>query len=254
MSSENQNGSLQTTFQNAVATVQFGHPASNSFPRELLNRLTAEINSLSLNENVSVIVLQSEGSKAFCSGASFDELLQVENEEQGTEFFSGFAHLLNAMRNCSKIIIGRVQGKAVGGGVGIISACDYVLATLESAVKLSELAIGIGPFVIEPAVSRKIGKTAMTEMTLSAQEWKSANWAFEKGLYSALHNAEELDTAVENFAQKLSSYNPEALYEMKKIIWEGTDHWESLLIERASITGKLVLSDFSRNALTQFKK
>jgi len=254
MSSENQNGSLQTTFQNAVATVQFGHPASNSFPRELLNRLTAEINSLSLNENVSVIVLQSEGSKAFCSGASFDELLQVENEEQGTEFFSGFAHLLNAMRNCSKIIIGRVQGKAVGGGVGIISACDYVLATPESAVKLSELAIGIGPFVIEPAVSRKIGKTAMTEMTLSAQDWKSAKWAFEKGLYSALHNAEELDTAVENFAQKLSSYNPEALYEMKKIIWEGTDHWESLLIERASITGKLVLSDFSRKALTQFKK
>jgi len=254
MSSENQNGSLQTTFQNAVATVQFGHPASNSFPRELLNRLTAEINSLSLSENVSVIVLQSEGSKAFCSGASFDELLQVENEEQGTEFFSGFAHLLNAMRNCSKIIIGRVQGKAVGGGVGIISACDYVLANPESAVKLSELAIGIGPFVIEPAVSRKIGKTAMTEMTLSAQDWKSANWAFEKGLYSALHNAEELDTAVENFAQKVSSYNPEALYEMKKIIWEGTEHWESLLIERASITGKLVLSDFSRKALTQFKK
>jgi methylglutaconyl-CoA hydratase len=254
MSSENQNGSLYTTFQNAVATVQFGHPASNSFPRELLNRLTIEINLLSNNETISVIILQSEGSKAFCSGASFDELLAVENEEQGTEFFSGFAHLLNAMRNCSKIIIGRVQGKAVGGGVGIIAACDYVLATVESAVKLSELAIGIGPFVIEPAVSRKIGKTAMTEMTLAAQDWKSANWALEKGLYSSIHNAEELDAAVENFAQKLSSYNPEALYEMKKIIWEGTENWESLLIERAAITGKLVLSDFSRNALTQFKK
>lgn len=254
MSSENQNGSLQTTFQNAVATVQFGHPASNSFPRELLNRLTAEINSLSQKETVSVIILKSEGSKVFCSGASFDELLQVENEEQGTEFFSGFAHLLNAMRNCSKIIIGRVQGKAVGGGVGIISACDYTFATPESAIKLSELAIGMGPFVIEPAVSRKIGKTAMTEMTLAAQDWKPASWAFEKGLYSEIHTAEELDTAVENFAQKLSSYNPEALFEMKKIIWEGTDHWESLLIERAAITGKLVLSDFTRNALTQFKK
>jgi len=254
MSSENQNGSLQTTFQNAFATIEFGHPASNSFPRELLDRLTAEINLLSQNEAISVIVLQSEGSKVFCSGASFDELLQVENEEQGTAFFSGFAHLLNAMRNCSKIIIGRVQGKAVGGGVGIISACDYALATPESAIKLSELAIGIGPFVIEPAVSRKIGKTAMTEMTLDAQNWKSANWALEKGLYSAIHNAEELDIAVENFARKLSSYNPEALFKMKKIIWEGTDHWESLLIERASITGKLVLSDFSKNALTQFKK
>lgn len=254
MSSENQNGSLQTVFNNAVAKVQFGHPASNSFPRELLDRLTAEINSLSLKETVSVIILQSEGSRVFCSGASFDELLQVENEEQGTEFFSGFAHLLNAMRNCSKLIIGRVQGKAVGGGVGIISACDYVLATPESAVKLSELAIGIGPFVIEPAVSRKIGKAAMAEMTLAAHEWKSAEWALSNKLFSEIHKAEDLDNAVANFAEKLSLYNPEALQEMKKIIWEGTEHWESLLIERAAITGKLVLSDFSKNALTQFKK
>lgn len=254
MNTEIQNGSLETTIQNAVATVQFGHPASNSFPRQLLDRLTAEINSLSSNTEVSVIILKSEGAKAFCSGASFDELLAVENEQQGKEFFSGFAHLLNAMRKCSKIIVGRVQGKAVGGGVGIIAACDYVLATTESAVKLSELAIGIGPFVIEPAVSRKIGKTAMAEMTLAAHEWKSAKWAFEKGLYASIHNTEELDAAVASFAQKLSSYNPEALSEMKKIIWEGTENWESLLVERASITGKLVLSDFSRNALTQFKK
>jgi methylglutaconyl-CoA hydratase len=254
MSSENQNGSLETTIQNTIATLQFGHSAGNSFPRQLLDRLTAEINLLSRNESVSVIVLQSEGNRVFCAGASFDELLEVENEEQGTEFFSGFAHLLNAMRNCSKIIIGRVQGKAVGGGVGIIATCDYVLATTESAVKLSELAIGIGPFVIEPAVSRKIGKTAMAEMTLAAHEWKSANWALQKELYSSIHTAEELDAAVADFAQKLSSYNPEALFEMKKIIWEGTENWESLLFERAAITGKLVLSDFSRNALTQFKK
>lgn len=254
MSLENTNGSLETSFQNTIATVQFGHPASNSFPRTLLDALTAEINSLSRNEDVSVIILKSEGNKAFCSGASFDELLKVENEEQGVEFFSGFAHLLNAMRNCNKIIIGRVQGKAVGGGVGIISACDYVFATPQSDIKLSELAIGIGPFVIEPAVSRKIGKTAMTEMTLAAHEWKSADWAFEKGLYSVLTSAEKLDGEVESFAQRLSSYNPEALYEMKKIIWEGTEQWESLLFERAAITGKLVLSDFTKNALLQFKK
>ncbi|KIO52242.1 enoyl-CoA hydratase/isomerase family protein [Flavobacterium hibernum] len=254
MSTTIQNGSLQTIFNNAVATVQFGHPASNSFPRELLDQLSAEINALSLNKTVSVIVLQSEGSKVFCSGASFDELLAVKNEEQGAEFFSGFAHLLNAMRNCSKLIIGRVQGKSVGGGVGIISACDYVLATPESAIKLSELAIGIGPFVIEPAVSRKIGKAAMAEMTLAAHEWKSAEWALSNKLFSEIHLAENLDNAVANFAQKLSSYNPEALSEMKKIIWEGTEHWESLLLERAAITGKLVLSDFSKNALIQFKK
>ncbi|MBE8727264.1 enoyl-CoA hydratase/isomerase family protein [Flavobacterium hungaricum] len=254
MSSEYQNGSLQTTIKNTVATVQFGHPASNSFPRQLLNLLTLEINELSRNTAISVIILQSEGSKVFCSGASFDELLEVKTEEEGTEFFSGFAHLLNGMRSCSKIIIGRVQGKAVGGGVGIISACDYVFATPESAVKLSELAIGIGPFVIEPAVSRKIGKAAMTEMTLSAQEWKSADWALQHKLYSEIHSADTLDETVENFAQKLSSYNPEALQEMKKIIWEGTEQWESLLFERAAITGKLVLSDFTKAALVQFKK
>ncbi|MEN2415780.1 enoyl-CoA hydratase/isomerase family protein [Flavobacterium mesophilum] len=254
MSLENANGSLETSFQNTIATIQFGHPASNSFPRQLLDRLTAEINSLSRNENVSVIILKSEGTRVFCSGASFDELLEVENEEQGTEFFSGFAHLLNAMRNCNKLIIGRVQGKAVGGGVGIISACDYVFATPESAIKLSELAIGIGPFVIEPAVSRKIGKRAMTEMTLAAHEWKSAEWALQNGLYASLYPLEELDTEVESFAIRLSSYNPEALQEMKKIIWEGTEQWESLLFERAKITGKLVLSDFAKKALTQFKK
>lgn len=254
MSLENTNGSLETSFQNTIATVQFGHPASNSFPRTLLDALTAEINSLSRNEDVSVIILKSEGNKAFCSGASFDELLKVENEEQGVEFFSGFAHLLNAMRNCNKIIIGRVQGKAVGGGVGIISACDYVFATPQSDIKLSELAIGIGPFVIEPAVSRKIGKTAMTQMTLAAHEWKSADWAFQKGLYSNISDSENLDKDVENFAKRLSSYNPEALYEMKKIIWDGTEQWESLLFERAAITGKLVLSDFTKNALLQFKK
>jgi len=254
MSSENLNGSLETSFQNTIATVEFGHPASNSFPRELLNKLTNEINSLSRNEQVSIIILKSQGEKTFCSGASFDELLKVENEEQGIDFFSGFAHLLNAMRNCDKIIIGRVQGKAVGGGVGIISACDYVFATQQSDIKLSELAIGIGPFVIEPAVSRKIGKTAMTQMTLAPHDWKSADWAFKKGLYSVLTSTERLDEEVESFAKKLSSYNPEALYEMKKIIWEGTETWESILFERASITGKLVLSDFTKKALLQFKK
>ena len=170
-------------------------------------------------------------------------------------FFSGFANVINAIRNCSKIIIGRVHGKAVGGGVGIISACDYVFATNNASSKLSELAIGIGPFVIEPAVSRKIGKTAMTEMTLAATEWKSAEWNLNNGLFTELFSTtEEMDEALDSFALKLASYNPEALYEMKKVIWEGTENWETLLYERAEISGKLVLSDFTKQALTKFKK
>lgn len=252
---QNSNGSLITIIENNIATVEFGHPASNSFPRSLLDLLTSEINKLSDNDTVNVIVLKSQGTAAFCAGASFDELLAVSNPEEGLEFFSGFAYLINAMRCCSKLIIGRIHGKAVGGGVGIAAACDYVFATANASIKLSELAIGIGPFVIEPAVSRKIGKTAMTEMTLAAHEWKSAAWAQEKGLYAAVFETPELlDNAIVDFASKLASYNPDALLEMKKVIWEGTENWESLLLERAAITGKLVMSDFTRNALEQFKR
>lgn len=250
MMTPDKTGSLITTLENNIATIQFGHPASNSFPRVLLDRLSNELTFLSDNPDISIIVLKSEGNGAFCAGASFDELLAVSTDEEGLRFFSGFANLINAMRCCKKIIIGRIQGKAVGGGVGIIAACDYAFGTQESAVKLSELAIGIGPFVIEPAVSRKIGKTAMSEMTLAAHEWKSASWALQKGLFAkVLDNQEELDKEVVIFSKKLAQYNPEALAEIKKIFWEGTSHWDKLLKERAAISGKLVLSDFTKNAL-----
>lgn len=251
MTIQNPNGTITTTFENNVATLEFGHPASNSFPAELLNRLTEELNILSTNKNIAVIILKSSGSKAFCAGASFDELLAVSNQEEATKFFSGFANVLNAMRNCSKIIIGRIQGKAVGGGVGIVAACDYTFATMESNLKLSELEIGIGPFVIEPALSRKIGKAAMSEMTLDS-EWRTAIWANQKGLFSKVYaNQKMLDLEINSFAKKIASYNPDALLEMKKVFWENTENWNTLLYERAEMSGKLILSDFSRNALNQ---
>lgn len=255
MTTDRQNGSLYTKIENKIAFVEFGHPASNSFPGELLQRLTNELNTLSTNPGVSVIVLKSEGDGAFCAGASFDELLAVSNLEEGATFFSGFANVINAMRKCSKLIIGRIHGKAVGGGVGLAAACDYALATEQSAIKLSELAIGIGPFVIEPAVSRKIGKAALGDMTLAAHEWKNAYWAQKKGLYAkVLENVADLDKELDIFVSKLASYNPDALAEMKKVLWEGTENWDTLLYERAGISGRLVLSDFTVNALNQFKK
>ena len=248
-------GTLTTTITNRVATLSFAHPASNSFPRVLLNQLTTQINDLSTNPEVGVIILKSEGSGAFCAGASFDELLAVTTPEQGKDFFSGFAQLINAMRLCSKIIVGRIQGKAVGGGVGIIAACDYAFALESCSIKLSEIAIGIGPFVIEPAVSRKIGITAMSQLALAPQNWKTAQWACQKGLYAELFDSIELlDQNLAIFTTNLASYNPEALLEMKKVFWEGTSHWEKLLIERARISGQLVLSDFTKKALEAFKK
>lgn len=249
------NGFIETIIDNKIATITFSHPASNSFPSNLLKDLTSELNSLSENDSVSVIIVKSSGNAAFCAGASFDELLLIANFDDGKLFFSGFANVINAMRTCKKIIIGRVQGKAVGGGVGLASACDYVFATNNASVKLSEIAIGIGPFVIEPVVSRKIGKTAMSQLTLAAHDWKSAQWAFENGMYSEIFTSiEDLDSALTVFASKLSSYNPEALQEMKKVFWGNTSHWDVLLYDRAAISGKLVLSEFTKNALNAFKK
>ncbi|CAM3827035.1 enoyl-CoA hydratase/isomerase family protein [Flavobacterium cucumis] len=248
-------GTIEVTIHDNVATLAFFHPASNSFPSSLLQELTDEINRLGKNETISIIILKSTGTGAFCAGASFEELLSVSNYEEGSRFFSGFANVINAMRKCPKLIIGRIQGKAVGGGVGLVAACDYSFATNKSDIKLSEIAIGIGPFVIEPVVSRKIGKMAMAEMTLNPTIWKTSKWGLKKGLFSEIfETVEELDFRLQEYSKELSSYNPDALFEIKKVLWEGTDNWDSLLYERAAISGRLVLSDFTKSALEKFKK
>ncbi|MDD7913621.1 enoyl-CoA hydratase/isomerase family protein [Polaribacter ponticola] len=255
MTTTRQNGSLFTNIQNNIATIEFGHPASNSFPSVLLERLTKELNEVAKNDAVSVIILKSEGERAFCAGASFDELVSISNLESGKQFFSGFANVINAMRTCGKLIVGRVQGKTVGGGVGLAAACDYVLATENASIKLSEFTIGIGPFVIEPAVKRKIGLAALSELTLDATNWKNAYWAKEKGLFAkVLETNKELDEELEIFTFKLASYNPEALSEMKRVLWDGTSDWDVLLTDRAAISGELVLSEFTKNALSKFSK
>ncbi len=249
------NGSLFTQIEGKIASVEFGHPASNSFVAELLDRLAAELDRLSDNASITVIVLRSEGDGAFCAGASFDELRAIADLPGGTAFFSGFAHVINAMRKCKKVIVGRVHGKTVGGGVGLAAACDYTFATVDAAIRLSELTIGIAPLVIAPAVERKIGKAAIADLSLSPMEWKNAYWAQEKGLFSKVFDGiKEMDNELEFFVSKLASYNPDALLEWKKVLWEGTAHWDVLLEERAAMTAKLALSGFTKNALASFKK
>ena len=248
-------GSLFTTIKNNIATITFGHPASNSFPSELLERLTNELISVGKNSSVAIIILKSQGEKAFCAGASFDELMAISNLKEGTQFFLGFANVINAMRTCEKLIIGCLQGKTVGGGVGLAAACDYVLATKQAAIKLSEFTIGIGPFVIEPAVKRKIGVSGVAELTLDATSWKTAYWAKEKGLYAKVFETiNELDAALETLSLQLASYNPDALLKMKKTLWQGTENWNTLLAERAAVSGELAVSEFTKKALLKFKK
>jgi methylglutaconyl-CoA hydratase len=224
-------------------------------PGELLRKLAAEIEAAGKNNDAKVIVLKSEGDKAFCAGASFDELISIKDLETGTTFFSGFAGVINAMRKAPKFVLARVQGKAVGGGVGIASAADYTYAVEAAAIKLSELAVGIGPFVVGPAVERKVGKSAFCQLTINATEWQSAQWAREKGLYAEVFaTVEEMDKGVDALAQRLAKSNPEAMMMLKKIMWEGTENWDTLLIERAGMSGKLVLSEFTVNAINTFKQ
>lgn len=241
--------------EEGIATVEFGHPLSNSLPGKILNKLAESISELSEHNAVKVIILKSSGDRAFCAGASFDELLSIENFDQGRIFFSGFAKVINACRKCKKLIIGRVQGKAVGGGVGIAAAVDYCFATSRSEVKLSELAVGIGPFVVGPAVERKIGLSAMSQLTINATAFLPASWAKEKGLFMEIFNdVAEMDEQIHALASTLSRSNPEAMQELKSIFWAGTEHWDKLLLERAEMSGKLVLSDFSKKAIEKFKK
>jgi len=241
--------------EKGIATIEFFHSMSNSLPGKVLNKLANTITELGNKENVKVIILKSAGDRAFCAGASFDELISIEDFETGKVFFSGFANVINAARKCPKFIIGRVQGKAVGGGVGMASAVDYCYATKFAAVKLSELAVGIGPFVVGPAVERKIGTSAMSMLAINATEWYPAEWAKEKSLYAEIFDSiEEMDAAIEALAEKLALSNPEAMSMLKKVFWEGTEHWDNLLSERAAMSGKLVLSDFTRNAINAFKK
>lgn len=234
--------------------IEFFTPQSNSLPSDILEKLASSINELGQSSGQRILLLKSAGEKAFCAGASFEELSSIRNLEEGQRFFSGFSKVILAIRNYPGIVLGRIHGKAVGGGVGLAAACDYAMASQYASVRLSELAVGIGPFVIGPAVERKMGLSAFSKMSLNATEWQTAEWAKNMGLYHEVFDTtEQLDQYIEHFSGILSASNPESLSELKKVFWKGTEHWDELMSERASISGRLVLSEYTRNAISRFK-
>lgn len=248
-------GGIESIIDNGIGIINFHHPKSNSLPSKVLKQLSDTITEMGNNNSVRVIVLKSEGEKAFCAGASFDELLTLEKFDQAKEFFMGFARVINAIRKCPKFVIGRVQGKAVGGGVGVACAVDYCLATENASVKLSELAVGIGPFVVGPAVERKIGTSAFNSLAVNATEWRSATWAKENGMFMDVYpTISELDNEVSALAGRLAKSSPDAMRELKKIMWSGTEDWDLLLEQRAEISGRLILSDFAKQTIHNFKQ
>lgn len=255
MMHETKDGYVQVHKDHHITYIEFFHEQSNALPGKLLNQLAATIHSVGNDATTHAIVLRSAGDKAFCAGASFDELKNITTEAEGLKFFSGFAHVINAMRKNPKLIIGRIQGKCVGGGVGLAAATDYCIAYKKADIKLSELAVGIGPFVIGPIVERKIGESAFSQLAIDANMWRNAEWAKHKGLFAEVHETvDNMDESINRLATTLSKYSPQAMHNLKNIFWQGTAHWDELLQERAAISGKLVLSTFTKNYIQQFTK
>jgi methylglutaconyl-CoA hydratase len=254
MINDSTNGFVTSETHKGITTIEFFHPQSNSLPKKILEELANKIHAAGFDDDSKVIVLRSGGEKAFCAGASFDELVTIEDEKRGFEFFCGFANVINAMRKCPKLIIARIHGKCVGGGVGLAAAVDYAIAVEGAEVKLSELVIGIGPFVVGPAIERKTGTSAFSQLAIDAGMWRNADWARRKGLFSELHpTTEGMDESIFRLSNQLAHSSPEAMAEMKKIFWKGTDDWDDLLCKRAEISGRLVLSSFTKEAIAKFK-
>jgi methylglutaconyl-CoA hydratase len=247
-------GHVTTHNEHGITTIEFFNPQSNSLSGEIIEKLSHEIHFAGTHDETKVIILKSAGDNVFCSGANFDELTSITNETQGIRFFSAIGNIINAMRKCHKIIIGRIHGKCIGGGLGIAAAADYAMASDKAEVRLSELTLGIGPFVVGPALERKMGISAFSQLALDAAHWRSADWAKRKGLFAEVHTSpENLDEAIYRLATSLAHYSIAALSEMKKILWKGTEHWDELLKERAAISGRLVLSEFTKSAISKFK-
>jgi methylglutaconyl-CoA hydratase len=254
MLTEIKDGYVKSEFHNGVTTIEFFHAQSNSLPAKILDELAQAIHHTGNDPDTKVIVLRSAGERTFCAGASFDELIAIKDQHEGMQFFSGFAHVINAIRLAPKFVIARIHGKCVGGGVGIAAAVDYAIATEAAEIKLSELAMGIGPFVVGPAVERRIGLSAFTHLAIDATMWRNAEWAKRKGLFAEVHaSIDGMDESIARLSELLAHSSPPAMAEMKKMFWKGTEHWDKLLIERAAISGRLVLSDFTRNAIEKFK-
>lgn len=248
-------GYVKVEREHGIATIEFYHPQSNSLPGKILEALAKDIHSEGLNKETRVIILRSAGEKVFCSGASFDELAAISTEEEGVKFFNGFANVINAMRKAPQLIIARIQGKCVGGGVGLAAAADYAIACEGAEVKLSELALGIGPFVVGPVVERKMGISSFSQLTIDAALWRPADWARRKGLFAELHaDVAGMDDSINRLSTSLSHSSPEAMKEVKKMFWKGTDHWDALLKERAAISGRLILSEYSKSFIKKFKE
>ena len=245
---------VQLDIKEGIGTIEFFTEQSNSLPGDILKKLADTVTEAGNNPEIKVIILKSGGNRTFCAGASFDELVAIQDKKKGKEFFMGFANVINAMRKTPQFIIGRLQGKAVGGGIGLAAATDYCFATKHAAIKLSELSLGIGPFVVGPAIERKVGLSAMSQMGINCDEFYDPKWAQQRGLFAKLYDdVKALDKAVDDLAQKLAKYNPEAMAKLKSVFWEGTEDWDQLLADRAQASGDLVTSDFTKDFINKFK-
>lgn len=243
-------GTVVYTASPPLAHIEFYHPKGNSLPSRILEELTLAFRRASEEPDLRVITLQSRGDGAFCGGANLDELRAIRDFESGKAYFMRIAELLTAMRDTPGCIIAKVQGPAVGGGVGLIAASDFVCAGQDAPVRLSEVSLGIGPFVIGPAVIRKIGLSAFSTLSLDAGTWYDAHWARSFGLYNRVVESHvELDRVAEQLAGDLAASGPSAVTTLKRELWRGENDWPARLEESAEQSAKLLMTEHTQRLL-----
>jgi methylglutaconyl-CoA hydratase len=240
-------GFINYNIKDSVLHLEFGHPLGNSLPSNLLSGLKNSITTASTDDSIKVILLKSSGN-SFCGGASFNELVKIDNLEDATEFFMGFANLMLAIKECPKPVVAKVHGKSVGGGLGIIAASDWAIGTEKSSIRLSEISIGIGPFTIGPVLVRKIGVGNFQRLSLSA-DWIDSNWGLNSGLFQEICNSDALETVTESRIEHFKKLDPISFAENKKLMWSFSDITEDSLRVKASNVSKLLLNQNTQSIL-----
>jgi methylglutaconyl-CoA hydratase len=206
--------------QNSVAIVTLNRPdVHNAFDEEMIASLTSTFTELSSDTSLRAVVLKASG-KSFCAGGDLNwmkraaDFTEAENKADALKL----AGMVDAIYACPHLTIALVKGAVFGGGVGVVSACDVVIADKDSSkFSLSEVKLGLIPAAIAPYVLRAIGARNMGRYAVTAERF-CAKKAGKMGLvHDKVHGETELESALTDLLKSISSNAPEAMREAKKL-------------------------------------
>ena len=204
---------------NAIATVTLNRPqVHNAFDETLIADVTACFARLSEDAEVRAIVLRGAG-ESFCAGADLHWMGRMAgySQEENRADADALQRMFDVIATCPKPTIARVQGGAIGGGVGLVAVCDVVIAAPEAKFALSEVRLGLVPAVIAPYVLQKIGMGAARALFVTGERF-NAEEALRIGLVQQVVAAIELDAAIQKKLEWILHAGPNAIAAAKRLL------------------------------------